>query len=165
MTFEIKDKQYVSKHCFVCGVDNPLGLKMKFYVAKTGELIGILKKNRNLQGYPGRLHGGIGATILDEAIGRAITIEMENVWGITIDLNVKYRKPVPLDRDIFLVCRVEKNKGRTYFGRGEIVLSNGDVAIEASGTYLKVPVEKLGDSGSLMEELVVEENDKSEITI
>ena len=50
------------------------------------------------QSYPGRLHGGISATVLDETIGRAILIRSQGeVWGVTVEFTMRFKKPVPTD--------------------------------------------------------------------
>ena len=89
----------------------------------------------------------MAAAILDETIGRAIAIGKDGqVWGVTVELNTKYRKPIPLDQDLWIVGRVTKDGSRFFEGSGEIVLENGDVAVSAVGRYLKVPIDKITDS-------------------
>ena len=62
-------------------------------------LVAIFTPEDIHQSYPGRLHGGIASTILDEAIGRAILMKDDNIWGVTLELNVKFKKPVPYDEN------------------------------------------------------------------
>jgi uncharacterized protein (TIGR00369 family) len=100
MIHHITGKQHNSKLCFVCGLKNNFGIKAHFYITKEEELIAIFTPSEEHQSYPGRLHGGIASAILDETIGRAILNKYETeVWGVTIELNVKYKKPVPLDEE------------------------------------------------------------------
>src|SRR5450756_1503532 len=87
--------------CLVCGADNPFGLQARFYELEaegaTGrELLGVFTLREEHQSYPGRLHGGISSAILDETIGRAITIAHPGTWGVTAELTLRYRKPLPL---------------------------------------------------------------------
>ena len=81
----------------MCGLKNDFGIHTEFYELENNELVAIFTPGENHQSYPGRLHGGIASTILDETIGRAIMIENENIWGVTIELNVKFKRPVPYD--------------------------------------------------------------------
>jgi len=112
---------------------------------ETGELLAIFSPGEEHQGYPGRLHGGIAAALLDEAIGRAIMVKHgEEIWGVTLEFSIKYRHPVPLDREIRLVARVTEEERRIFRGTGEILLSDGTSAVEGLGTYLRVPLERLG---------------------
>ena len=147
MNHAITKKQKNSRLCFVCGLSNDFGLKASFYETNSGELVAKIKPSELHQSYPGRMHGGVAAAILDETIGRAISIGRDDdVWGVTVELTTKYRKPVPLDRDLWIVGRVNKEGSHFFEGSGEIVLENGDVAVSASGRYLKVPIDKITDS-------------------
>ena len=140
-------KQHNSRLCFVCGLKNQFGLHASFYETDSGELVAILKPREEHQSYPGRMHGGVAAAILDETIGRAITIGRDDqVWGVTVELSMKYRKPLPLGEELRVVGRVTKEGGRIFEGSGEILLPNGEVAVSAVGKYVKVPVDKITDS-------------------
>ena len=77
------------------------------------------------QSYPGRLHGGISSTILDETIGRAILLLQPGAWGVTVEFNVRFRKPVPLDEEVRCVARITRDASRLFEGTGEILLADG----------------------------------------
>lgn len=168
MIHKISKKQNNSKMCFVCGIHNEAGLNARFYETEGNEIVAMIKPCHEHQGYPGRMHGGIASTILDETIGRAISIGVnENIWGVTLELTVKYKKPVPLDDDIRIVARVVKDNGRSYIGAGEIILPNGDIAVSAEGKYLKMPLDKIthGDFADTDWFLLEHENDPKQIKI
>ena len=57
---------------------NQFGLKAFFYEMENNELMAIFNTIEEHQSYPGRLHGGIAATIMDETIGRAILMGRED---------------------------------------------------------------------------------------
>jgi acyl-coenzyme A thioesterase PaaI-like protein len=146
MQVKVKKKQPNSKMCFVCGLRNAFGLKSRFYELENGEIMAIFQPSSEHQGYPGRLHGGIAATILDETIGRAIMqMYSDNIWGVTVDFSMRLRKPVPLDREIRVIGRIVNDGKRTFEGTGEILLDDGTVAIEGKGKYLKMDIEKIAD--------------------
>lgn len=139
-------KQPNSKMCLVCGLKNSLGLKASFYELENKELVGVFKPIEEHQGYPGRLHGGIVSAVLDETIGRAIFINYEeDVWFVSVEFSVHFKKPVPLDEEIKVRARVAKEKNRIYEGTGEIILKSGDVAAEGYGKYMKLPIDKIAD--------------------
>jgi uncharacterized protein (TIGR00369 family) len=142
--------QNISRMCMVCGAENGAGLHARFLELEDGELLGVFVPRAEHQGYPGRLHGGIASTLLDETIGRAISIAEPNAWGVTVELNVRFKKPVPLDGEVRAIGRITENRGRLFTGTGEIVLDDGTVAVEASGRYLKMPIDRIadGDFGS-----------------
>ena len=141
----VRAAQNVSRMCMVCGRENSAGLHARFFELDNGELAGVFVPREEHQGYPGRLHGGLASTILDETIGRAINIADPAAWGVTVELAVRYRKPVPLGGEIHAVGRITKDSGRLFEGTGEIRLPDGTVAVEASGKYLRLPIDKIAE--------------------
>ena len=139
-------KQKNSKMCFVCGMKNPFGLQAFFYELENGEVVAVFHPREEHQSYPGRLHGGIAAAILDETIGRAGMIRYgEEMWGVTLEFRIRFRKAVPLDADLRVVGRITRENNRAFEGSGEILLPDGSVAVEGTGRYLKLPIEKIAD--------------------
>jgi acyl-coenzyme A thioesterase PaaI-like protein len=146
MKHSILKKQNNSKMCFVCGLQNDFGLHASFFETDANELVALIKPTEKHQSYPGRMHGGVAAAILDETIGRAIANGKDDqVWGVTLELTTKFRKPIPLDQELKIVGRVLVDGPRFFEGTGEIVLENGDIAVSAAGKYLKVPIDKITD--------------------
>ena len=145
MTHAVLAAQNISRMCMVCGRENAAGLHARFYELDNGELVGAFTPRQEHQGYPGRLHGGIASTILDETIGRAINLTDPDAWGVTIELTVRYRKPVPLDGEVVAHARITKDSGRVFEGSGEIRLADGSVAVEAHGRYLRLPIDKISE--------------------
>lgn len=145
MSARVKAAQNVSRMCMVCGVENSAGLHARFFELDSGELAGVFTASEQHQGYPGRLHGGLASTILDETIGRAISMTDPGAWGVTVELTVRYRKPVPIGGDIVARGRITKDSGRLFEGTGEILLEDGTVAVEASGRYLRLPIDKIAE--------------------
>ncbi len=135
-----------SKMCFGCGLGNKFGLKSRFYELETAEVLAIFQPAIEHQGYPGRLHGGLAAAILDETIGRAIMLDhSDKIWGVTVDFSMKLRKPIPLNEDVRVLARITKDGKRIFEGSGEIILADGAVAVEAKGRYLKMDIDKIAD--------------------
>lgn len=167
MKHKVIKKQSISRMCFGCGIDNKSGLKASFYEVDSNELVAIFKPVNEYQSYPERLHGGISATILDETLGRVISIEEESIWGVTAELNIKYKKPVPLDQELKVVARITRNTSRIFEGEGKILLANGDIAVTATGKYIKMSLNKIVDvnvnDDDVAWNIIVTENDISEI--
>lgn len=133
--------------CFVCGVENSFGLKSCFYELENDELLALFTPAPEHQGYPGRLHGGIAATILDETIGRSVMIKYsQNIWGVTVDFSMKLRKPIPLNGQIRVVARITRDRTKMFEGSGEILLEDGTPAITATGKYLKMDITTITDA-------------------
>jgi len=146
MSRKVVGTQNVSRMCLVCGQENESGLKARFYELEDGELLGVFTPLEDHQGYPGRLHGGMASTMLDETMGRAINISDPGAWGVTVKLNVTFRKPVPLDGEVRAIARITRVTSRLFEGAGEIVLTDGSTAVEATGTYMKLPIDRIADS-------------------
>lgn len=143
----VSGAQHISRMCLVCGTENPAGLHAQFLELEDGELLCRFTPQEHHQGYPGRLHGGIAATVLDETIGRAITISEPEAWYVTVELSAKYRKPVPLGSTLTAVGRITEQGHRSFTGTGEILLDDGTVAVEASGRYLRLSPERIAEGG------------------
>jgi acyl-coenzyme A thioesterase PaaI-like protein len=141
----VRAAQNVSRMCLVCGVENVAGFHARFFAVDGGELIGVFQPREEHQGYPGRLHGGLASAILDETIGRAINLADTQTWGVTVEFTVRFRKPVPLDREVRATGRITRDSSRLFEGTGEIVLEDGSIAVEARGKYVKMPLEGIVD--------------------
>jgi acyl-coenzyme A thioesterase PaaI-like protein len=167
MKYKVIGKQHNSRKCLVCGLKNDLGLKAAFYELDNGELVALFTPIEEHQSYPGRLHGGISGAILDETIGRAILIRDKDAWGVTVELNMEYKKPVPLNEKLRVVGRITKDSKRLFEGSGEILLANGDIAVKAYGKYIKMPINKIANFDEQDEEWKVElsDEDPAEIEI
>lgn len=132
--------------CFVCGLKNAAGLQASFYETDDGCLVGLFTSQAKHQSYPGRLHGGLASTMLDETIGRAIMVGCEReVWGVTVELTTEYKKPIPLGVELKVIGRISSQSSRFFSGSGEILLPDGEVAVLARGRYMKVPIEKIAE--------------------
>ena len=138
------EKQPNSRMCFVCGMDNPIGLKLKFYTDDEGRCVARFRPKPEHQGYPGHLHGGIISTLLDETMGRVLT--QQNVFALTGRLEIKFRRPVPLDQELTVIGELTRERSRAYEARGEIQLADGTSLVEGSGMYIRVPDEMLEEA-------------------
>ena len=119
--------------------ENPLGLGLRFTKEAPG-LVARFDPKPGHRGPPGFLHGGIAATVLDETMA-SVGWAMDNVACVTATLELKYRKPVPLDgRPIRIEAwrdRVEPRKMQRVQGR--LLLDDGTVCVEASGIFVQAP--------------------------
>lgn len=163
MRYKVTNKQYTSKHCFVCGEENKYGLKARFYELENGEVAGIFKSPFEHSGYPGRMHGGIASAIIDETIGRAILTSEPDTFAVTLELTTQFRKPVPVDTELKVVARLTSNNGRTFEGTGEILLENGEVAVTGSAKYLKMPFERIAGKNLEADELLYHKDGVTDI--
>ena len=132
-------KQPNSKHCFVCGRENPYGLKLEFYEIAPGEVFVEYIVPEQFQGYPGVVHGGVVAAMLDEVIGRVHMGGDPPRFMFTARLDVRYRKNVPIGEPLRIVGHAGKSKERTAIATGQIFGPDGDLLAEAEAMLVNVP--------------------------
>lgn len=147
MNHRIKATQNISRDCMVCGVENDFGLKARFHETEDNEVIAVFTPRDFHQSYPNRTHGGITAAILDETIGRAIMAGGDrNTFGVTVELTVQYKKPVPYGVELKAIGRITRDNGRIFEGTGEIFLPDGTLAVSGAGKYLKRRLDRITDA-------------------
>jgi uncharacterized protein (TIGR00369 family) len=132
-------KQPNSKHCFVCGRENPYGLKLEFYETTPGEVVVEYTVPEQFQGYPGVVHGGVVAAMLDEVTGRVHMGGNPPRFMFTARLDVRYRKNVPVGQPLRIIGHAGKSKERTAFATGQIFDASGELLAEAEAVLVNVP--------------------------
>ncbi len=129
--------------CFLCGLQNPVGLKLAFYEdLEAGQVRTEFTVPDEYQGYPGVVHGGIVAAILDQVAGRAVMLDGsdENLMA-TLRLTVRYRRPTPTQAPLTCVGWMERMGGTGARVAGEIRLPDGTVTAECEAILANVPQE------------------------
>ena len=121
--------------CYACGAQNERGLHMEF-LREGDRAVCIYTPCDYQQGYPGRLHGGIVATLMDEAMGWAVYGASQ--WGATARLAMRFRKPVPLDRPLRIEAWVTQNRSRLIELRAEVRDPDGTLLAEGDGSFMKL---------------------------
>lgn len=138
------DYQPNSNFCFVCGLKNEAGLKLRFENTEPGHVQVQTRVCDKHQGYPGIVHGGVVAAMLDETMGRSIMSGASDTrLMFTAKMELKYRVSVPLDTNIQVRGWVVKDKGRIAQVEGEVILPDGTVAVEGSATLVAIPAEEI----------------------
>ena len=133
----LADKGY---NCFACAPSNPYGLKMEFY-EDGDDIVSIWEPHTNFQGWLNTLHGGIQATLMDE-IGGWIIARKFQTSGMTTNLNVKYKKPVPTGENTTIEIRAHAKEVKRNFVFIEATIShNGETCSIAEMTYYCFPKE------------------------
>src|SRR5580704_11705753 len=97
--------------CFGCGGASAHGMKLAFEAnTETGHVTGHFRIGAEFQGSMGVLHGGIIATLLDEAMGKVC--RLSDVRAVTAELTVQYRRPIQMDQEIVVEAFQTKRDGR-----------------------------------------------------
>lgn len=128
-----------SRCCFVCGMENPIGLHLRFYETGPGEVTADFTAPEKYQGYPGVVHGGIVAAMLDEAAGRSHMGGDPPRFMYTARLNVCYRKNVPVGQPVRIVGRAGKSRERVAEATSAIYNMDGVLLAEADAVLVNVP--------------------------
>ena len=130
MPVEIKDSM-----CFGCSPHNPIGLRLKF--TEEGEICrSVFTSTREHEGWPGIMHGGILTTLLDEVMGNWLWFR--EIVAMTVELNVKFIKPVSIGQTITIEGKMDEQKGRVIMLEGQILLPDGTVAVKATAKFIQV---------------------------
>ncbi len=143
------NKQPNSRHCFVCGIESPVGLGLHFYDNGIDEVHSRYTVRQEYNGYPGVVHGGIVAAMLDEAGGRAMMIQQADRFMMTATMSVRYRRPVPVEIELTLIGRIVKDRGRLAQAHSEIRLPDGSLCAEAEITLVAFPAQLPSDLAAL----------------
>src|ERR1700704_3639320 len=119
-------------YCFACGMNNPNGMRLKFTLdEKTKTSQSRFRLDKRYTGPPGHCHGGIIATILDDAMGKVN--KLHHVVALTREMTVEYLKPVPLNKPLRVEGREVKVHGRTHVNGAEIVNAKAEVVAPSKG--------------------------------
>jgi len=131
-----------SDGCFGCGSENPIGLKLKFkWDEKNQTASAEFTPGENFQGWPGFVHGGITACVLDEAMGWTTLAAGAN--NVTARIQVRYRQLAPLGKTYIVTCRITKQTSRLT--ETIATLSGLDGTVYAEGTSTQFLVHSNGD--------------------
>jgi uncharacterized protein (TIGR00369 family) len=132
--------QYVRlqmNYCFACGKNNPDGMRLRFtYDEKRGCYVSRFRLDKRYTGPPGHCHGGIIATILDEAMGKVN--KLRQVVALTSEITVHYLKPVPLNKSLRVESREVSVKGRRHINMGEILNQDDEVLARGRGLFIAI---------------------------
>ena len=130
------DREYLphSSGCFLCGEENPSGVRTRFFV-EGAEVRGQVALPRHMNGYRDVAHGGVLAALLDETMGWAATVfGKRHPMYVTAELTVKYVAPVPVGEKIEVHSRLIEDAGRLAYCEGEI-LHAGRACVRARGKF------------------------------
>jgi uncharacterized protein (TIGR00369 family) len=123
--------------CFGCGGANDLGMKLTFVQDNVKRrIVGKFILGEAYQGGGGMGHGGIIATLLDEAMGKVC--RFREVRAVTAELSVQYLKPVKVDEEIVVEGFETDVKGRNLFLAAEIRNIAGEVLAKGTGRFVVI---------------------------
>ena len=137
-----KHQKHRLNHCFGCGRDNPEGMRLKFaYDEDRDCFVCRFRLSKRYTGPPGHCHGGIIATILDEAMGKVN--KLRHVIALTSEIKVEYLKPVPLNKPLRVESKEVKVSGRKHINMAEILNQKGEVLARSEGLFIAIDPKRM----------------------
>ncbi len=132
--------------CFACGEMNDRGLQMQFRREGDRTICDYTPCDYQ-QGFPGRMHGGVVATLVDEAMGWAVY--HASAWAATARLNVRFRAPIRLDQPLRIEAWVTRDRARLIELRAEVRDTRGALLAEGDGSFMKLDERFAGELSDL----------------
>lgn len=128
-----------SRGCFVCGKENPIGLRVSFARTPNGVTASVCPPMA-FQGFDGLMQGGVAAGLMDDAMWYAI-YGTTGKMTMTVELTVRYRAPVPCATDLTVTAQVTEQHRSLYRCAAAITGPDGQLLAEASGKFLPAPAQ------------------------
>jgi acyl-coenzyme A thioesterase PaaI-like protein len=133
--------------CFGCGVNNPIGLKLKF--TREGDTVRAeYTPEKHFQGWPGLLHGGLTATLLDEAMSNVAYATGHTC--LTASITIRLRQPIPVDAPLTVTARITRRRKKVIETEGQLSLADGTIV--ANATAKQFIAENAAPQGDLVRE-------------
>jgi uncharacterized protein (TIGR00369 family) len=127
--------------CFGCGLENPSGLRLRFFTDPDQNIVCRLRLAGRFAGPPGHAHGGIIATLLDEAMSKAN--RARGILAMTRAMDVQYLRPVPLGQPLVLTARHVSTAGRRHHTEAALTDASGHTLATATAVFVTVPPDLL----------------------
>lgn len=130
------------QRCFVCGQRNPYGLHLVFR-QEDDSIVADFQPREEHQGFPGIIHGGIIASLLDETLGRTSLLGKRPEWTMTGRLEIRYRRYVPYGPLLRVRAKLDGERQRMMQTSGLLTLAGDEsqVLAEAKGTFMTLAPE------------------------
>jgi len=123
--------------CFACGPNHPHGLRLVFAADVEGNQVAQWTASPTWEGFAGVIHGGILATLADEAMAKAVVTQG---WeAMTGELQIRYLTPVPVGTDLVICGKIVRQRKRLIYAEATIHKSDGTVCLRAKSTFVIVP--------------------------
>lgn len=116
-----------SRTCYVCGPDNPGGLRVSFAADGPHGSRALYTARAEHEGWPGLLHGGVTLALMDEALGWAVYFQ--GLFGVTAKTETRFRQPIPIGMKLVV-------KGWTVSRRRRIVMARAEIRVDATEELL-----------------------------
>ena len=131
--------------CFVCGKENPYGLKLCFESLDELNVSANFVPAEHLMGFKGVLHGGIISAVLDDAMDWALYNSTSKLY-VTSELTVNFKKPAMVCQEYKVLASSIREPGsrvrKIEYAKAQILDAKGEIIAEASGKFFQLPEER-----------------------
>lgn len=123
-------------NCFVCGENNPNGLRLSFEIDKEKQTLKTtFVASPTFQGWDGIVHGGILSTLLDEAMAKLV-YEL-GYQAVTASIEIKFKKPAPILEPLLVYGELTEVSRRLIRARAHIAQKDGTILAVGVSTFMK----------------------------
>jgi len=123
-------------NCFVCGENNPNGLRLSFEIDKEKQTLKTMfVASPTFQGWDGIVHGGILSTLLDEAMAKLV-YEL-GYQAVTASIEIKFKKPAPILEPLLVHGEVTEVSRRLIRAKARIAKNDGTILAVGMSTFMK----------------------------
>jgi uncharacterized protein (TIGR00369 family) len=126
-------------YCFVCGPNNPIGLKLDFSLdgeVMTTEFI----PRKEHQGYKNIVHGGIISTLLDEIMVK-LAIEL-GMPAVTAQMDIRLRKSARVGEKLIFSAEILEDTSKLLLTHAKAVTDNGEIVAEAKAKLVRINISR-----------------------
>ena len=131
--------------CFGCGMANPEGLRLEFFLEADGSVVCFEEVPESFEGPPGCVHGGVIATLLDEAMSKAV--RAQGVAAMTRTMEIDYWRPTPSRRPLRIEGRLVASEERKHWTEAQILDDAGTVLASGKALFVQVRASRMGIQG------------------
>ncbi|WP_354623576.1 hotdog domain-containing protein [Psychromonas sp. MME2] len=127
------NKNASHKHCMLCGLQNPLGLKLAFFYTADQKVWSHAMGEFHHQGYTGILHGGFLAALLDAAMCQAIF--NQGIEAVTAEIKIRYLHEVPANSQVLISAKVLPSRHPLYNVEAQLYVQN-KLMVKSSARFM-----------------------------
>ena len=125
---------YDTNHCFGCGRDNPIGLKLDMKM-ECDHCVAYFTPKAEHESYGDRMHGGLTSTLLDEVMGDYV-FRIAGKPAYTARLEIRFRSAIRIGETVKVEGWPEVHRGRLFIMKGKITHADGTPAAEAKAEMM-----------------------------
>jgi uncharacterized protein (TIGR00369 family) len=129
-----------ARSCFVCGPDNPRGLRLAFQTNESSEMTAEWIPEPEMEGYQGIVHGGIVSTVLDEAMAKVV--DATGAEALTAELRVRFRRQVSSGIPVRVRGWIESRNKRMINAEAALTGTDGVELAHAWAVFLALKQER-----------------------